>query len=258
MLGELYKYFTVKFRKRLTLYTAILFSSIILATPLLQNVAIKLVSLIFLIGSCGIFVSIFVSQFASNVKILFQHRNRVKLPVSKEIADLAKRIGVQVKELGIVKGRTAYVIGKTVVLGTELLKRLTYEQRQAVVAHELGHIKKKHSRWSIFSLLLVGAISIYCFSNFYVPTFFIESEIYPFLLFVMNMTSVVFAIMAFIPISWHFEKQADAVAAEFAGKEHIKSALREITPEKEFTEPSESHPSTQERIKNIDKLDLPE
>lgn len=254
MLGELYKYFKVKFRKRLTLYTAILFGSIFLATPLLTNVAIKLVSLMFLLGACSVFVSIYVSRFASNVKILFQHRSRVKLPVSKEIVNLSRRIGVGVKEIGIVKGCTAYVIGKTIVLGTELLNRLTFEQRQAVVAHELGHIKKKHSMLSAFSLLLIVTVAIYCFSNFYVPTFFIESQIYPMLFFVMNTTSVVFVLMAFIPISWYFEKKADEVAAEFVGKEHIKSALLAITDEKHFKEPSETHPSVQERIKNIDNL----
>lgn len=254
MLGELYKYFKVKFRKRLTLYTAILFSSIILATPLLQNVAVKLMSLIFLIGTCGIFVSIYVSRFASNVKTIFQHRSRVKLPVSTEIADLSNRIGVRVKEVGIVKGCTAYVIGKTVVLGTELLNRLTFEQRQAVVAHELGHIKKKHSMLSAFSLLLIIPVAIYCFSNFCVPTFFINSEIYPLLFFVMNTTSVVFVMMTLIPISWHFEKEADKVAADFVGKEYIKSALLAITDENQFNEPSETHPSVQERIKNVDSL----
>ncbi len=254
MLGELYKYFRVKFWKRLALYVAILVGSIILATPLLPNVAVKLVSLFFLLFASSIFVSIFMSRFASNVKILLQHRNRVRLPVSNEIADLSRRIGVRVKEIGIVKGCTAYVIGKTIVLGTDLLKRLTFEQRQAVVAHELGHIKKRHNMWSAFFFLLVATVAIYCFSNFYVPTFFIESQIYPILLFVMNITSVVFVMMAFIPISWHLENEADKVAAEFAGKENIKSALLAITDEKNFKEPSETHLSTLQRMKNIDKL----
>jgi len=254
MLGELYRYFKVNFGKRLILYTAIIIGTTILGTPLLPNIVLKLTSLIFLTVANGVFVPIFVSQFASHLKLLFIHRNRVKLPVSKEIADLSRRMGVRVKELGIVKGCTAYVIGKTIVLGTELLKRLTFEQRQAVVAHELGHIKKRHRMLSAFSLLLIVTVAFYCFSTLYVPTFFIESQIYLILVVIMNVTLLVFVRMTFIPISWYLEMKADEVAAEFGGKENIKSALLAIADKKDLKEPSETHPSIVERIKHIDKL----
>lgn len=254
MLGELYKYFKVNFGKRLFLYAAIIIGFTLLGTPLLSNVVLKLSSLIFLLVASGVFVPIFVSQFVTNLKLLFTHRNRVKLPVSKEIADLSRRIGIRVKELGIVKGCTAYVIGKTIVLGTELLKRLTFEQRQAVVAHELGHIKKRHRMWSAFSLMLIVTFALFGFSNLYVPTFFVESQIYIMLVVITNITSLVFVMVAFIPISWHLEMKADEVAAEFGGKENIKSALLAIADKKDLKEPSETHPSILERIKHIEKL----
>lgn len=254
MLYELCKYFKVNFGKRLFLYAAIVIASTLLETPLLPNVVVKLASLVFLLVASGVFVPIFVSQFASRLKLLLIHRNRVKLPVSKEIDDLSRQIGVKVKELGIVKGCTAYVIGKTIVLGTELLRRLSFEQRQAVVAHELGHIKKRHRLLSAFSLLLILATAYFCFSNLYVPTFFTESPISLILAVTVNITLLVFVTMVFIPISWHFEMKADEVAAEFVGKENIKSALLVIADQRNLEEPSETHPSILERIKNIDKL----
>jgi len=255
MLGELCKYLRVNFRKRLLLYVAIVIGSTLLGTPLLPNIMVKIASLIFLLVASGIFLPIFISQFAfPRLKLRLIHRNRVKLPVSKEIVDLARRIGVEVKELGIVKGCTAYVIGKTIVLGTDLLKRLTFEQRQAVVAHELGHIKKMHRLLSTFSLLIILGTAYFCFSNFYVPTFFMESPISLMLIVVVNITPLVFVMTTFIPISWYLEMKADEVAAEFAGKENIKSALLAIADKRNLEEPTETHPSILERIKHINGL----
>jgi Zn-dependent protease with chaperone function len=95
---------------------------------------------------------------------------------------------------------------------------------------------------------------MHAFSNLYMPAFFIESQFYLMLVVIMNITSLVFVIMTFIPISWRLEMKADEVAAEFGGKENIKSALLAITDKKDLKEPSETHPSVLERIKHIDRL----
>lgn len=254
MIGELFKYFKANFSKRLSLYVAIIIAFSLLQTPLLLDVLVKIMSLVFLLTLSGIFAPIFVSQFVSHVKLLLAHKQRVKLPVSKEIDDLARQIGVEVKEIGIVKGCVAYVIGKTLVLGIELLRRLSFEQRQAVVAHELGHIKKRHRLLSVLFLLSITAIACFCFSKCYVPIFFIESPIFLMLTVVVNIAALVFVLTAFIPISWYFEMKADEVAAKFVGKKHIKSALLTIANQRNLEEPSETHPSIMERIKHVDKL----
>lgn len=255
MLYELCKYFKISFSKRLYLYAAIIFGSTLLGTPLLHNAVMKILSLIFLLIASGVYLPIFISQFAfPRLKLLLIHRNRVKLPVSKEIIDLSRQIGVQIKELAVVKGCTAYVIGKTMVLGTELLRRLSFDQRQAVVAHELGHIKKRHGLLSTFSLFLIFGTAYFCFSKFYVPIFFIESPISLVLTAVVNITLLVFMMTVFIPISWYFEMKADEVAAKYTGKENIKSTLLALADNQDLEEPSETHPSIVERIKHIDKL----
>jgi Zn-dependent protease with chaperone function len=62
----------------------------------------------------------------------------------------------------------------------------------------------------------------------------------------------VFVMVGMIPVSWCLELKADQIAAKYVGKEHIKSALLKIS--KDVNEPSETHPSTADRIKTIDKL----
>jgi len=106
-------------------------------------------------------------------------------------------MGVEVNELGIVKGCTVYVIGKTIVLGTELLRHLSFEQRQAVVAHEPYHIKKKHRLLNVFSLLLILGIAYLCFSNFYVLPFLMKSLTSVILAVTVNIAQLVFVMTAF-------------------------------------------------------------
>lgn len=256
MLDELWKYVKANFNKRLLLYLTIVMSMALLGTPLLPNILVKLVSFLCLLAASGFFIPVFLSQFASRLKLLLAHRNRVKIPVTEEIADLSKRMGVSIKEVGIVKGCTAYVIGRTLVLGLELLRRLTFERRQAVVAHELGHIKGRHGLWGFLVLSMIVAVPCYSWSNLYLPALFLEAPFNLLLNAIVNVALLAFAMMAFIPVSWHLETRADKAAAKFAGAANIKSALLAIAEDKDLEEPSETHPSIAERIRRIDKLNL--
>lgn len=136
MLSELWNFIKASFNKRLALYEIVVMSLTFFGT--FPNLRVKFVLFFMFIVASVLFVPIFTSQYVSLFRLFLAHKNREKFPIPNEIADLSKQMNVQVKELGIVKGCTAYVIGKHIVLGIELLKRLTLNERQAVVAHELG------------------------------------------------------------------------------------------------------------------------
>lgn len=178
----------------------------------------------------------------------------MKLPVSAEILDLARKAGVEVKELGIVKADAAYVLGKSLVLGTDLLKKLSFDERQAVVAHELGHIKRRHVVIRCVWLVPFLALLMLSWSNLYVPIFVSEPITQIILTVMLNISSLAFLLMVLIPINWYIEQDADKFAAKLVGKEHIRSALLNFVDGKNFEEPSETHPSIAKRVKRIDKL----
>lgn len=64
-----------------------------------------------------------------------------------------------------------------------------------------------------------------------------------------------FTLVVTIPVSWLLEFKADETAAKFVGKENIKSALIKLTPKEKLNIASETHPSTLERVKRLDKLE---
>lgn len=252
MLREFWNIVRVSFKKRFILYYLVVLSMTLFGS--FPSLVVKFAAFGVLVAASVLFIPVFTSQFISAIRQFLVHRSRVKLPISNEIVDLSKRVGAHVKELGIVRGCTAYVLGKSLVLGTELLDRLTFDERQAVVAHELGHIKRKHAIFRVILLTPLLAVLLFSWSRLYSPIFFTESITQIILTIMMNIAMLAFVMLAMIPINWYIELEADRIAARCAGKENIKSALLKLANKKNLKEPSETHPSIAERIKAIDKL----
>ena len=204
----------------------------------------------------GLFMPIFASQFLSQLKQILAHRKTEKFPISNEIADLTKRIGGTFKKLGIGEGCNAYVMGKTLVLGIDLIKRFDFDKRQAVVAHEAGHRKERH--WLIRALAIFPLLLIpwYSWSKLYSPIFFSESITQIILTVMVSIAFLAYVMVIMIPINWYLEVRADRIAARFVGKESIKSALLALSNRENLEESSESHPSIAERVKLIEKLEF--
>jgi len=241
------------FKKRFVLYYLVVLAMTLFGTfPLM---IVKLGAFVVFMVASALFLPVAASHFILTFRQFAVHRSRVKLPVSAEILYLAKKAGVEVKELGIVKADTAYVMGKSLVLGTYLLKKLSFDERQAVVAHELGHIKRRHVVIRCVWLVPLLALLMLSWSNLYVPIFVSESITQIILTVMLNISGLAFLLMVLIPINWYIEQDADKFAAKLVGKEHIKSALLKFVEGKNFEEPSETHPSIAERVKRIDKLD---
>jgi len=241
------------FKKRFVLYYLVVLAMTLFGTfPLM---IVKLGAFVVFMVASALFLPVAASHFILTFRQFAVHRSRVKLPVSAEILYLAKKAGVEVKELGIVKADTAYVMGKSLVLGTDLVKKLSFDERQAVVAHELGHIKRRHVVIRCVWLVPLLALLMLSWSNLYVPIFVSESITQIILTVMLNISGLAFLLMVLIPINWYIEQDADKFAAKLVGKEHIKSALLKFVEGKNFEEPSETHPSIAERVKRIDKLD---
>jgi len=206
-----------------------------------------------------LFLTIFTFQFKYQIKQLLAHRNREKLKqVPQDVEELSKQIGVEVKNFGIVKDCTAYVIGKSLVAGIDLLRILDFDERQAVVAHELGHIREHHGFYRAIAILPLCGVILYIFSRMRIPII-LTMPLTQFILTVMfNIAGLAFILVATIPINWYLEFRADRIAAKFVGREYIKSALTKLAKNMnhKVDEPSETHPSITERIKELDRLKL--
>lgn len=243
MLREFLK-FIKSFKKRFALcYIVVLAANIFGTFPFLL---IKLFALSVFFVSSVFFLPVAFSFFVSVFKQFSLHRSRVKIPLSVEIAELAKMIGVTINELALVKANNAYVVGGSLVLGTELVEKLNYDERQAVIAHELGHIKRRHMIIkSVFLGLSLGLFTL-SWSNFRFPIIFSELVTQIILTFVLNTAGFAFMLLILIPINWWAEFDADQFAARLVGKGHIRSALLKIVDADKLEEPSETHPSVAE------------
>jgi len=218
---------------------------------LFPSMFIKLCALVGFAVSSAFFLPIMASFFVSSFRQFALYGSRIKIPVPLEIAELAKKADVNVKELGIVKANTAYVIGKSLVLGIGLLEKLSFYELQAVVAHELGHIKRRHTIIKCILPIPFLVILMLSWLRFNPPIFFSESITR----IILNIAGLAFLLLVMIPINWYIEFDADKFAANLVGKDHIRSALLKIVDKETIEEPSETHPSIAERVRLIDKLD---
>jgi len=254
MLREFWNIVRLSFKKRFIIYYVVVLSLTLFGT--FPSLIVRFAALAVFLGATILFVPIFTSQFVTTLRLILAHRKRVRLPVSFEIAALSKRMSVDVKELGIVKGCTAYVKGKCLVLGKELLEDFTFHQRQAVVGHELGHIKEKHALLRLVLLAPLLSVPLFIWSRLSSPIFFSESLTQLILVVMWNIAALAYVVLVAIPVNWYLELRADRAAAKFVGKEHIKSALLKLGKKKSLKEPSETHPSIADRVKAIDKLEV--
>lgn len=254
MLREFWNIVRISFKKRFIVYYVIVWAMTLFGN--LPIVTLKFVAFAVFVAASVLFVPIFTSQIVSQVHLLLDFKAREKFPVFSEVNELSKHIGVEVKEVGIVKGCTAFVCMGTVVLGKKLLGLLTFDERQAVVAHELGHIKEMHGLIRFILPLPLSAVPLYAWLQLTSPIFFSEWVTQVILTAMLNIATLAFVTMVVIPLNWYLEVRADRIAAKFVGKENIKSALLKLVNKKDLEEASETHPSVAERVRRIEKLDV--
>jgi len=113
--------------------------------------------------------SIFMMMFYSNIIVpLFNKQTPLEDgELKKAIQDFAQKVGFKLDNIYVIDGSkrsskaNAYFTGlgpkKRIVLYDTLIKDMTSEEIVAVLAHEIGHYKKKHTlQMLVFSIIQTG------------------------------------------------------------------------------------------------------
>lgn len=200
-------------------------------------------------------------------------------PLRNQIAAYAQTVGFNLNKIFIIDGSkrstkaNAYFSGfgseKRVTLYDTLINDLEVEEIVAVLAHEVGHYKKKHILFNlIFSLVLTGA-------TLYILSLFISNPLLSYALGVkiasFHVGLIAFG-MLYAPISEftgfvmnHFSRKFEYQADNFAKttyqaaplvsalKKLSKNSLSNLTPHPAYVWAYYSHPTLLQRIQNLKK-----
>lgn len=165
---------------------------------------------------------------------------------------------------------TGFGKNKRIVFFDTLLDKLTPDEVEAVLAHELGHfkhghIKKRLIEGSVFSLLGLALLGwLIQLPEFYSGLGMVDQSPAIALLLFMTAVPVMFFFMGPISAikSRKHEFEADAFAAQHVGAEHLISALLKmyrdnastLTPDPQYSAYHDSHPPAKIRIDHLKSL----
>ncbi len=200
--------------------------------------------------------------------------------LSSRIADLAKRLEFRVSGIFVMDGSkrsrhsNAYFTGlgrvKRIVLFDTLVSQMSEEEILAVLAHEIGHEKKRHVlKGSIVSIAL-SFVAFWILDLFmdwgalYAAFGFVAPSKHALLLILALVTgpATFFLAPAFSAWSRKHEYEADAYSARAAGSEALASALVRLNrenasnlwPHPLYSAWYYSHPTLRERLAAIRKV----
>jgi STE24 endopeptidase len=223
--------------------------------------------------------SVFMNMFYSKLIVpLFNKQTPLEDgDLREKIAAYAKTVGFKLNKIFVIDGSkrstkaNAYFSGfgseKRVTLYDTLIKDLDEEEIVAVLAHEVGHYKRKHIIFNLFASILLTGLTLYILSllisnpllsnalGVSTPSFHIG--LIAFGLLYSPISEITGLIMN--SLSRKFEYQADNYAKEtYAGEPLItslkklsKNSLSNLTPHPAFVFMHYSHPTLLERIKNL-------
>ena len=193
------------------------------------------------------------------------------------IESYSKRVGFQLKDIYIIDGSkrstkaNAYFSGfgseKRITLYDTLLNDLSNEEIIAVLAHEVGHYKKKHIVTNLILSVILTGITLWFLSLFISNPLLSEAlgvsqpsfhvGLVAFGILYSPISEITGLIMNFV--SRKFEYQADNYASETYDGEALVSSLKKLskknlnnlTPHPAMVFIHYSHPTLLQRIKNI-------
>lgn len=224
--------------------------------------------------------SIFFMMFYSNIIVpLFNKQTPLEEgELRDKIEQFAQKAGFKLNNIYVIDGSkrstkaNAYFTGlgakKRIVLYDTLINDLTAEEIVAVLAHEVGHYKHKHTLYSLIFSLIVSAFEFYILSLFLGneqlacalggSTASFHLSLIGFAL-IFSPISMILSILTNI-FSRHNEYQADAFAASFGLAEPLKEGLKKLhvkslsnlLPHKAYVFVHYSHPTLLQRIKALD------
>ncbi|MFD2567545.1 M48 family metallopeptidase [Pseudotenacibaculum haliotis] len=223
--------------------------------------------------------SIFMNMFYSKLIVpLFNKQTPLEEGELKDaITEYAQKVGFTLDKIFVIDGSkrstkaNAYFSGfgsqKRITLYDTLINDLETEEIVAVLAHEVGHYKRKHIIFNLFSSILLTGLTLFILS------LFINSPVLSEALGVVNSSFhiglIAFGIL-YSPISEvtglvmnyisrRFEYQADNYAKEtYDGKPLVtslkklsKNNLSNLTPHPAYVFMHYSHPTLLQRVENL-------
>jgi len=226
------------------------------------------------------FISVFMAMFYSNLIVpLFNKQTPLEEGELKQmIKDFSAKAGFQLKNIYVIDGSkrstkaNAYFTGlgpkKRIVLYDTLISDLSKEEIVAVLAHEIGHYKKKHIISGLITGIIETGIMLYIFSLLVgssvlssalgvdVPKFHIGLVAFGILY-----SPISFLLSIFMNIvSRRNEYQADRFAAQFGFADELASGLKKLsvkslsnlTPHPLYVFFHYSHPTLLQRLNKIE------
>ncbi|WP_420602326.1 M48 family metallopeptidase [Flagellimonas sp.] len=228
-----------------------------------------------LIGSVILFMNLFYSRLI--VPIFNKQTPLAEGSLKNAIEGYAQKVGFDLKNIFVIDGSkrstkaNAYFSGfgkeKRVTLFDTLINDLSEEEIVAVLAHEVGHYKRKHIIFNLLASLLLMGFTLYILSLFInipeislaigVSTPSFHAGLVGFVLLYSPISEVTGLAMNYM--SRKFEFQADDYAKNtFAAtplvtslKKLSKNSLSNLTPHPAYVFVHYSHPPLVERIKNL-------
>jgi STE24 endopeptidase len=226
-------------------------------------------------------VMVFITMFYSTLIVpLFNKQTPLEEgPLREAISEFCGKVGFRLDNVFVIDGSkrstksNAYFTGigskKRIVLYDTLVSDLTTEEIVAVLAHEIGHYKKKHSKQNILLGVLQTGITLYVFSLFTVNPMLswalgakvhsIHMVILAFGIIYSPISTVVG--LALNQLSRYNEFQADRYVKINYQAVHLISALKKLstknlsnlTPHPAYVFFYYSHPTLLERIRALKK-----
>jgi STE24 endopeptidase len=226
--------------------------------------------------------TILMTMFYSQLIVpLFNKQTPLEEGTLKEsIKEMTSKTGFRLDNVYVIDGSkrstkaNAYFTGlgsrKRIVLYDTLINDLTSNEILAVLAHEIGHYKKKHSLYGTINGIIQAGITLFLFSLFInnqtlseamsvsKPNFHISLIAFGIL---FSPVSLVTGIISMI-FSRKHEYEADRYAAENADAEALISALKKLsgknlsnlTPHPAYVFFHYSHPTLVQRIRALNLL----
>ena len=221
-------------------------------------------------------ISLFMNMFYAKLFVpLFNKQSPLEDgDLKNKISDYAATVGFQLDKIFVIDGSkrstkaNAYFSGfgseKRVTLYDTLIEQLTEEEIVAVLAHEVGHYKRKHIIYNLIAGTLTTGFTLWLFSLFVdstllsealgvaIPSFHIGLIAFGLLYSpISTLTSIIMNLL-----SRRFEYQADYYAKSTYKKEPLisglktlsKTSLSNLTPHPAYVWFHYSHPSLQQRI----------
>ena len=225
--------------------------------------------------------TLFMNMFYSKLIVpLFNKQTPLETgSLRDKISDYANTVGFKLDKIFVIDGSkrstkaNAYFSGfgseKRVTLYDTLINDLDEEEIVAVLAHEVGHYKKKHIIFNLFASILLTGFTLYILSIFISNPLLsnalgVETPSFHISLIAFGLLYAPISEITGLIMNWFsrtFEYQADDYAkTTYKGEPLIsslkklsKNSLSNLTPHPAYVFVHYSHPTLLQRIKNLRK-----